>query len=283
VETSRPQRYAFGDTSAASRRLGVLASVFAPTSRTLLDSLGATADAWRAPSLVLDLGCGPGHTSAMLADAFPSALVLGIDTSAAFVREAARTGSVRTGSARTGSARTGSARCRFVLGDVTRMPLPCAPADLVYGRFLLVHLPDPRATVTAWAKELAPGGMVVVEEPERIDTDDADFRRYLELADAVVADRGGDLYVGHDLFDLTPPPHTSLVVHRDAPLEVTAGSAASIFSLNLGIWSADPAVDRIASRDEISALLARLEHRRSDATAGVIRWHMRQVVMARRA
>jgi trans-aconitate 2-methyltransferase len=163
------------------------------------------------------------------------------------------------------------------------MPLPCAPADLVYGRFLLVHLPDPRATVTAWAGELAPGGMVVVEEPERIDTDDADFRRYLELADAVVADRGGDLYVGHDLFDLTPPPHTSLVVHRDAPLEVTAGSAASIFSLNLGIWGADPALDRIASRDEISALLARLEHRRSDPATGVIRWHMRQVVMARRA
>lgn len=266
METSRPQRYAFGDTAVASQRLGVLASVFAQPSRTLLASLGAGVDGWRAPRLVLDLGCGPGHTSVMLADIFPSALVLGIDTSTVFAAEAAR---------------TGPRSCRFAVADVTRMPLPCAAADLVYGRFLLVHLPDPRATVTAWAGELAPGGAVVVEEPERIDTDDADFRRYLELADAVVADRGGDLYVGHDLLDLTPPAGTSLVIDRDAPLDVTAGAAASIFSLNLGIWGGDPALSGVASGDEISALLARLDRRRSDPAAGVIRWHMRQVVMVR--
>ena len=41
--------------------------------------------------------------------------------------------------------------------------------------------------MAAWATDLTPGGMVVVEEPERIDTDDTDFRRYLELAGAVVA------------------------------------------------------------------------------------------------
>ncbi len=260
VETSR-RSYAFGDTAAASQRLGVLASVFAPTSRALLAMVGS-----RSTRLVLDLGCGPGHTSTMLAEAFPSALVVGIDTSPAFVAEA------------TGSA---SRRCRFAVGDVTRTPLPCAPADVVYGRFLLVHLPDPRATVAAWAGELRPGGVVIAEEPERIDTDDPDFRRYLELADAVVADRGGDLYVGHELLDLAAPPDTSVIVHQDAPLEVSAGAAASIFSLNLGIWGGDPVLAGVAAPGEVDALLRRLRRRCSDASTGVIRWHMRQVVVQR--
>ena len=77
--------------------------------------------------------------------------------------------------------------------------------------------------MAAWAGELRPGGVVVVEEPERIDTDDPDFRLYLELAAAVVADRGGDLYAGHELVDLTAPHGASIVLQRDAPLEVDGG------------------------------------------------------------
>jgi len=272
VDATCPRRYAFGDTGAASERLGVLASVFGPTSRALLDDLGgsgALGDLSGRPSgLVLDLGCGPGHTTAMLAEAFPAAVVVGIDASPAFVAEAIG---------------AGPRRCRFAVGDVSRIPLPCAPADLVYGRFLLVHLPNPKATVTAWAGELRPGGVVVVEEPERIDTDDPDFRRYLELAAAVVADRGGDLYVGHELVDLSPGPGTSIVLQRDAPLEVRAGSAATIFALNLGIWGHDPVLAGVASAGEAAALLGRLRDRRDDPATGVIRWHMRQVVMTRRA
>jgi len=202
----------------------------------------------------------------MLADAFPGAVVVGIDSSLAFVAEATA---------------SRARRCRFAVGDVTRTPLPCAAADLIYGRFLLVHLPDPRATVAAWAGELRPGGAVVVEEPEAIDTDDRDFRRYLELAGAVVADRGGDLYVGHELADLTPPPTTSISVQQDAALEVSAGAAASIFSLNLGIWGDDPVLKGVARAGEVPSLLARLQDRRADDTMGVIRWHMRQVVMTR--
>jgi SAM-dependent methyltransferase len=204
----------------------------------------------------------------MLADAFPSALVVGIDTSPAFVAEATA---------------SRPQRCRFTVGDVTRTPLPCAPADVVYGRFLLVHLSDPGATVAAWAGELRPGGVVIVEEPERIDTDDPDFRLYLELAGAVVADRGGDLYVGHELLDFTAPPGTSVIVEQDAPLEVRAGAAASIFSLNLGIWGDDPVLADLADAGEVEALLRRLQNRCSDTSTGVIRWHMRQVVLERSA
>jgi SAM-dependent methyltransferase len=276
--------YAFGDTPTASARLDVLASVFAPASRSLLaevlgevladcaDRLGPgraqRLDPGRAAPavLVLDLGCGPGHTTAMLAGVFTSARVVGMDTSVVFVSE--------------GSTRAGD-RCRFVVADATRVPFPCAPADVVYARFLVVHLPDPRRVVVSWAGQVRPGGVVVVEEPERIDTDDEDFRRYLELASVVVADRGGDLYAGRQLVDLVVPPEVVRVVDRRAPLDVAAGSAASIFALNLSTWGGDPALSQVTAPGEAASLLARLEERRADPSMGVIRWYMRQLVLRR--
>ena len=183
-----PGTYAFGDSAVASRRLDVLASVFGPTSISLLDDLPLSFPS-TAPT-VLDLGCGPGHTTAMLADAFVSAEVVGIDASDAFVEEAR-------------SASAPAAATRWPTSPPP--PLPGAPADLIYARFLVVHLPDPERSLARWAEQLEPGGLLVVEEPERIETGDDDFRRYLELAAAVVEARGGDLYAGRLLARTWPP------------------------------------------------------------------------------
>ncbi len=255
-----PASYAFGDSAVASRRLGVLARVFGPTSEALLHDLPPGRR-----RVVLDLGCGPGHTTAMLAGVFPGAEVIGIDSSAAFVAEAAA---------------TAPAGSRFDVADVTGAALPGAPADLVYGRFLLVHLPDPRAALAGWAGQLRPGGVLVVEEPESIETVDGDFTRYLELASIVVAGRGGDLYAGRVLADARPPSAT-VVLRRRTPLDVHAGLAATIFSLNLATWGDDPAVGEAAGPAERSELAARLEHRGPDTSTGVIRWWMRQLAVAR--
>jgi trans-aconitate 2-methyltransferase len=262
VERAGPAgTYAFGDTEGASRRLDVLASVFGPTSRALLASVASAR-----PGVVLDLGCGPGHTTAMLADALAGATIVGIDASEAFVAEATA---------------TAPSDCRFTVGDVTRAPLPGAPADLIYSRFLVVHLPDPHGALALWASQLRPAGLLVVEEPERIDTDDADFRRYLELASVVVAARGGDLYAGRLLADVPAPPSTDVVVRRSTPLDVAAGRAATIFSLNLALWRDDPAVAAVAGADETAALAERLHRRGPDRSTGVIRWWMRQLVVRR--
>ena len=238
-ESVERRSYAFGDTPVAAARLDVLASVFGPTSRDLLDHLPEPPR-----HLVLDLGCGPGRTTAMLADAFPAAGVVGIDRSAAFVAEA--------------TAAAPGRRCAFVVGDVARPPLPCGPAAVLYARFLLVHLPDPLRVLAGWMGELAPGGLVVVEEPAAIDTADADFRRYLELAAVVVGARGGDLYAGRVLGGVTPPPWATTIVDRRTPLDVGTGAAATIFSMNLETWRDDPAVTAVAGSGETAALLGRL-------------------------
>src|SRR5579863_37803 len=109
--------YAYGDNPVALRRLLLLAKVFAPCSKTLLERLPL-----HEPGVVIDLGCGPGETTRLLFDHFPRAQTIGIDASPEFVCAAA--------------ARQPRA-ISFVVGDVTRTPFSGAPADLIYARLLL--------------------------------------------------------------------------------------------------------------------------------------------------
>jgi hypothetical protein len=54
--------YAFGDSAPAARRLGLLADFLAPASHPFLARF-----AGRQPGLAVDLGCGTGHTTRLLA------------------------------------------------------------------------------------------------------------------------------------------------------------------------------------------------------------------------
>jgi SAM-dependent methyltransferase len=77
-------RYVFADTEVAERRLALVAEVFAPMTTAFLRGAAAAA-----PELAVDLGCGPGHTTRLLASVVQSARTVGLDGSARFI-EAAR-------------------------------------------------------------------------------------------------------------------------------------------------------------------------------------------------
>ena len=173
-----PARYSFGDSPPAVARLALVAGVFEPSTRALLGRIHPR-DARR----VLDLGCGPGHTSRLLAERFAAADVVGLDASDAFLVEARRAAPLHT---------------TFARADVSA-PLAGAPADVVYARYVLSHLGDRAAVLRRWFSALAPGGVLVVEEVDRIDTDDAVFVPYLEVTTGLMASRGGSLYVGPEL------------------------------------------------------------------------------------
>src|SRR5215471_7801964 len=76
----RRDDYTFGDSDLAAERLRLLAEAFAPSSRAFLERLA------REPAAVaVDLGCGPGYTTALLASLTGARRTVGLDASARFI------------------------------------------------------------------------------------------------------------------------------------------------------------------------------------------------------
>jgi trans-aconitate 2-methyltransferase len=253
--------YAFGDGEPAATRLAVLAAVFEPPSRALLAELAATRTAAETDTVV-DLGCGPGFTTRLLAEVFAPARVLGLDQSARFLSAAAARRLPRSGYAR---------------ADVAA-PLPIVAAEVMYARFLLSHLPDPEHVVDRWAERLTAGGVLVLEETERIVTADPSFSAYLRLVTDLVATRGATLLPGPRLAAMPLPRHTSRVANRIARLDARTDQAARMFRLNLESWRGDPV---LAGRQaELDALSEGLGRHAADTGTDLISWQLRQVVLA---
>jgi trans-aconitate 2-methyltransferase len=106
------------------------------------------------PWFVADLGCGPGELTATLADRWPQARVIGVDSSAAMI-EAAKEG--RT-----------PGRLSFELGDVTEWE-PGAPPDVLVANAVLQWLPGQLDVLARWAGLLASGGWLAVQAPGNFD------------------------------------------------------------------------------------------------------------------
>lgn len=158
---------------------------------------------------VLDLGCGPGHMLAMLADV-PCEL-WGLDLSRYLLdRASARLGVPWSEADAPGepSSGRGRARVRLVRGDVQAPPAQvrrAGPFDVVLCSEVLEHLPDPRRVLEQAAALLRPGGRLVASVPNErlIDTLKAPFIRLglMGLLFPGVATKMGDEWHLHE-FDL---------------------------------------------------------------------------------
>lgn len=251
-----PPAYAFGDGDVPARRLRLLHRVFEPLMEPFVRSV---CDGRRGPvRLAVDLGCGPGHTTRDLHRLTGADRTFGLDLSPDFVSRAGQ---------------GAPSAISFAVADVTRGGLP-GPADVVYARYLLAHLADPVAAVDHWRGGLAGGGVLLLEEVATIDTDDAIFARYLEVAAGLLASRGTDLYVG-DRLDAG-----DTIVDRRASISPPAGLAAELFALNLGVWRDDPWVTAHVRAAELDDLAREIDERTDWADTGVITWTHRQVALA---
>jgi len=243
-------RYTFGDDDLAASRLALLAEVFEPSTRALLAATVPTG-----ARRIVDLGCGPGHTTRLLADACRPERVLGIDRSEAFVARA------RQG--------TEAANIDFAVGDATADPLPGTPAEVIYARFLLAHLPNPAAVFRHWCAALAPGGVLVVEEVEDIEAPPGVLTTYLELVSRLVGTEGATMRAGAVLQGLGG---------GTVGVPVDAARAAGLFGRNLAVWRADALRKGLMSARELDELAAALASVARAPTGGVVRWTLRQLV-----
>lgn len=82
-------------------------------------------------SRILDIGCGLGETTRLLAASFPGCEVIGLDQDAILLETAGYKKSPT------------SSVTHFVKGDAAALSFADVSFDLVFCRYVLVHLPDP--------------------------------------------------------------------------------------------------------------------------------------------
>jgi SAM-dependent methyltransferase len=233
--------YAFGDVDLAAERLHLLDRVFVEPSRSLLGVVPPGSI-----ELAVDLGCGPGWSTRLVRDTLRPARTVGLDTSPSFLETARASGPPDTG---------------WVVHDVTSVPFPTGPADLLHARFVLCHLTEPEAVLCRWLGQLKPGGYLLAQDDQEIIARHPVLVSYEEMARALVAARGGDLWVGARLGHFEAPQGFQPAVNRVYRHRVPTPLAAQMFAMNFAVWRHDPHVTASypdAVLEEMGAALTRL-------------------------
>jgi trans-aconitate 2-methyltransferase len=97
---------------------------------------------------VVDLGCGPGNSTALLRARWPKAHIVGVDSSAEMLRKA----------------RADLPGVEWIQADVEDWR-PAAPVDLVFANAVLHWVPDHASLFPALFESVRPGGVLAVQMP----------------------------------------------------------------------------------------------------------------------
>lgn len=103
---------------------------------------------------VVDLGCGPGHLTRLLADRVEATEAIGIDSSPAMLERAQS---------------QISPVVHFELGDLATWGDPSHPVDVVAANASLHWVPDHPAVLARWTEAIVPGGQLAVQVPANDD------------------------------------------------------------------------------------------------------------------
>jgi len=104
------------------------------------------------PSTVVDLGCGPGNSTALLAARWPSARIVGVDSSPDMLAKA----------------RASGVRAEWLEADIAHWT-PDTPPDVIYANAALQWLPEHAALLPRLLGFLSPGGALAVQMPRNFD------------------------------------------------------------------------------------------------------------------
>jgi SAM-dependent methyltransferase len=140
--------YVLATGSAAAHRLQILHSLYGQGARRVLLQAGLK------PGMrVADLGCGVGMVTTLLAELVgPTGEVVGVDFSGAQIAQAREL------------LPPGLSNVRFVEASATDTGLPQESFDLVYCRFLLIHLTEPEQALREMYSLLKTDGILVCED-----------------------------------------------------------------------------------------------------------------------
>ena len=213
---------ALGSESGELERLQLQASRSAHLELQMLQKMGL-----RDGQKVLDVACGPGVISRLIAKAHPASQVTAMDLNGELLDVA-----------RQQAMSAGLEAIHFLQGDVYSPPLQDEQFDFIYARLLFQHLEHPLRALEAIRKLLKPNGVLCV-----LDIDDSwltlvpEPKGFAEFTDRVAraqARRGGDRHVGRQLgrlleqsgycnVDLHVETMTSRQLGMKAFLDITLG------------------------------------------------------------
>lgn len=106
-----------------------------------------------APARVVDLGCGPGNSTRLLADRWPGAAITAVDHSAEMLAKA----------------RTSDVRAVWIEADIAAWA-PDQPLDLVYSNAALQWLGDHGTLLPRLLGHVRPGGALAVQMPRSFES-----------------------------------------------------------------------------------------------------------------
>jgi trans-aconitate 2-methyltransferase len=106
----------------------------------------------KSPGRTIDLGCGPGNSTAILARRWPAAKLVGLDQSAEMIK----------------SARESHPTLTWVVGDIATWTAD-EPVDIVFSNAALQWVPDHARVLPHLLAQVAPAGVLAFQVPANID------------------------------------------------------------------------------------------------------------------
>ncbi|MCP5116019.1 MAG: trans-aconitate 2-methyltransferase [bacterium] len=100
------------------------------------------------PRRIVDLGCGPGNSTAVIRERWPAAEIIGVDRSPQMLEQARQT----------------QLNVTWVEADISAWR-PSEPVDLIFSNAALQWVPTHRALLPALLSQLRPGGILAIQIP----------------------------------------------------------------------------------------------------------------------
>jgi len=256
--------YVLATGDAAADRLRVLHGLYGPGARDVLLRAGL-----RRGMRVADLGCGVGMVTALLGELVgPGGHVVGVDASGEQIAKAREL------------LPRGSSNISFVEASATDTGLPRASFDLVYCRFLLIHLTEPERALWEMHDLLKPNGIVVCEDGDLTSAGSqppSALDAFADLFGRLGPSRGVDYTLGRELFQMVHAASFSRPEITFNQPVVARGEGKRL--LEWSIAEAGPAfvAAGLVTSDELDRVLAEMQRVAEDETVLALMPRMSQV------